>query len=285
MCSIINELLGTVKSIINDDIVLFRHSSIIKTLNDSLTNTSGNSTISVLDLIGTIEGTLFVYLYPCLIEYSLIAATVFYIMWYNIGRTEEQPNIDFSDRHIYTINCSRASRGLLLGGFIFLLTILTLIPDYILNPASAIPITHVTELVLLIIACFIVCISLFFTTKLHYDRHAHVNTFDQILILVTTVGDFAYSVFGLFAAILIESYTLQIPRAVEIGIGLLAIFQTFVQSAFLLDTLKRRLITNHEIRRKPGRELITALLLINLSKNMFMLFSSIEKTMQNCTLK
>jgi hypothetical protein len=93
-----------------------------------------------------------------------------------------------------------------------------------------------------------------------------VDIFDQILILVTTVGDFAYSFFGLFAAIFIQSYALNIPRFIEISISFLAIFQTFLQSAFILDALKRRTRTKNEIRKKPGRELITALLLINLGK-------------------
>ena len=220
----------------------------------------------MLIFIEKIETTLFVYLYPCLIEYSLMSVTVFYIMWRNVDRREKPTHVDFNHRHVYKLNCSRASRGLLSGGIILLLTIITLIPDYVLSPASAIPITHVTELVLLFIAFVTVCLAFVFTTKLHYDRDAHVNFFDQILILVTTVGDFAYSLFGLFAAIFIESYSINIPRTVEVAINVLAILQTFVQSAFILDCLKRRLITSKDVREKPGRELITALLLINLSK-------------------
>ena len=194
-----------------------------------------------------------------------------------LGRKKKPNHVNFGHRHVYTLNCSRASRGLLVGGIILLLTVITLIPDYVLSPASAIPITHITELVLLLIAFVVVCLAFSFTTKLYYDDDAHVNFFDQILILVTTVGDFAYSFFGLFAAIFIESYSINIPRAVEVTINLLAIFQTFVQSGFILDALRRRLITSKEIREKPGRELITALLLINLSKQQNALFLRKER--------
>ena len=232
----------------------------------SSSSSSNDSTTTVLSVLDQIESSLFVYLYPCLIEYSLISVTVFYLMWRNIGRTEKRSDMHFADRHLYKINCSRASRGLLIGGIIFLLTVLTIIPDYVLQPESAIPITHVTELVLLFIATLIVCVAFSSTTKLNYDRHGHANVFDQILILLTTVGDFAYSFFGLFAAVLIKSYTIKIPRAVEVAISLIAILQTFLQSAFILDTLKRRLTTTDERRNKPGREWITALLLINLSE-------------------
>ncbi|CAF4124058.1 unnamed protein product, partial [Rotaria magnacalcarata] len=186
-------------------------------------------------------------------------------MWRNVGKTENRSFTHFGDRHIFTVDCSRASRGLLLGGIAFILAILTLIPAYILNSSLTIQITHLTELVLLLVSLLVVCISFFYTTKLYYDRQAHVDVFDQILILVTTVGDFAYSFFGLFASIFIESYTIQLPRFIEIAISFLSIIQTFLQSGFILDTLKRRPISKNEIRQKPGRELITALLLINLA--------------------
>jgi hypothetical protein len=246
-------------------------------------SSSENTTTTILEFIENIQLTVGVYLYPCLIEYSLISVTVFYIMWRNVGKTENRLFLHFSARHIFTINCSRASCGLLLGGIIFLLTILTLLPAYIFDLRLAIIITHITEFILLIVSLLIVFISFIYTTKLYYDRQAHVDIFDQILILVTTVGNFAYSFFNIFASIFIVSYTLEIPRFIEISIGILAIFQTFLQSAFILDTLKRRSITKNEIRNKPGRELITALLLINLGKKFIrqVLCYSQKKEMDN----
>ncbi|CAF0800823.1 unnamed protein product [Adineta steineri] len=226
---------------------------------------SHNSTTTVLEFIENVESLMGSYLYPCLIEYSLICVTVFYIMWRNVGKTQNRSFLHFADRHIFSINCSRASYGLVFGGILFLLTILALIPAYIVETSTAIPITHITEFVLLIVSSLIVCISFIYTTKLYYDRQAHVDTFDRILILITTIGDFAYSCFGLFASIFVQTYTIPVPRFIEILIHLLSIFQTFFQSAFILDALKRRIITKSEFRKKPGRELITALLLINLA--------------------
>jgi hypothetical protein len=229
-------------------------------------SSSDETSATALSFIEKIESVLVVYLYPCLIEYSLICVTVFYIMWRNVGQTKNRTFLHFGDRHIFTVNCSRASGGLLIGGIIVVLTILTLIPDYILDLASAILITHLTDFFLLIVSLVVVCLAFVYTTKLYYDRQAHVDTFDQILILITTVGDFAYSLFGLFASISIEKYTIKVPRPVEILIGIVALTETFIQSSFMLDALKRRTITKNEIRQKPGRELITALLLINLGK-------------------
>jgi hypothetical protein len=122
------------------------------------------------------------------------------------------------------------------------------------------------EFVLLILSLVVVCLAFVYTTKLYYDRQAHVDVFDQILLLITTIGDFAYSLFGLFASIFITEYTIKVPRAVEILIGLFALCETFLQTSFILDALRRRTITKSEVRQKPGRELITALLLINLGK-------------------
>ena len=227
---------------------------------------SSNETNEVLTLIEKVKDNLFIYLYPCLIEYSLICVTVFYIIWRNIGRKSTRLNNNFSHRHIYRVNCSRSSRGLLIGGIIFLLTIITLIPGYVLQPASAVPITHITQLSLLIVAFIVVCVSFYFTTEMDHDPEAHVNSFDQILILLTTIGDFAYSFFGLFASVFISTYNIEIPRPVEIVMGIVAVIQTFIQSAFIFDAFKRRSIRRNRNQKRPGREWITILLLINLSK-------------------
>ena len=152
-----------------------------------MTTTAAN----VLEYIEKIQSTLSIYLYPCLIEYSLISIAVFYVMWRNVGKSENRTFAHFSDRHVFTVNCSRASGGLLLGGIMLVLTILTLIPDYIVDPSIAVPITHSTELVLLVVSFFIICMAFVSTSKLYYDEQAHVDTFDQILIFLTTIGDFA----------------------------------------------------------------------------------------------
>ena len=240
--------------------VSFMKAAPASTSEDGLSNNK-----TTLDLLNQIESSMSPYLYPCLIEYSLISLTVFFIMWRNVGKTNKRSFLRFGDRHIFTVNCARASRGLLIGGIIFLLTILTLIPTYLLDE-DAISVTHITELVLLIVALITVCISYIQTTKLYYDREAHVDIFDQILILITTVGDFAYTAFGLFAALLIKNHVAghSLSTGVDISIGFLAIIQTFLQSGFILDALKRRTSTKQENRSKPGRETVTALLLMNL---------------------
>lgn len=230
-------------------------------------SSSNQTGANALDYIEKIQSILGIYLYPCLIEYSLVSITIFYIMWCNIGQTKNRTFAHFSDRHVFTVNCSRASGGLLIGGIMLLLTILTLIPDYIVDSSIAVPITHITELVLLVVSFCIICMAFVSTTKLYYDDQAHVYTFDRLLIFLTTIGDFAYSLFGLFAAIFIEHYTIDIPRFVEILIGFIALSETFFQSAFILDTLKRRARTKADQRKKPGREWITALLLLNLGKH------------------
>ena len=193
-------------------------------------------------------------------------------MWKNVGKDEKRSYLRFGDRHIFTVNCARASRGLLIGGIIFLLTIVTLIPAYLFDDYTT-TVTQLTALVLLSVSFVTVCLSYFHTTKLYYDQHAHVDIFDQILILLTTFGDFAYAFFGLYASLFLEESQTDLPYGTDIAIGFLAIFQTFLQSNFILDTLKRRTTTKQEQRIKPGRETITALLLMNLGKYFFLYFS------------
>jgi hypothetical protein len=254
---------------INETVTVF-----IKAVSTSNSEGETGNNRTTLDILNQIELATGAYLYPCLIEYSLISLTVFFIMWRNVGRKEKRSFLRFGDRHVFTVNCARASRGLLVGGIIFLLTILTLIPTYLLDD-DAISVTHITELVLLSVSLLTVCMSYIHTTKLYYDAEAHVDVFDQCLIIITTVGDFAYSFFGLFAAMLIDQsdYKNRLPVGVDIAVGFIALFQTFLQSGFILDTLKRRTTTKQENRSKPGRETVTALLLMNLGKTRFYFIS------------
>ena len=148
---------------------------------------------------------------------------------------------------------------------ILIITILTLVPIYILENGAQI-VTQITELVLIVVSLILVLTALIHTTRLHYDPHAHVDVFDQVLIIITTVGDFAYALFGLFASFFTEPDDEFKPVfiRIEISIGVLVILQTFLQTGFILDTLKRRTRTKDDVRTKPGREAVTALLLTNL---------------------
>lgn len=188
-------------------------------------------------------------------------------MWRNVGKDQDNIYLRFGDRHIYTLNCSRSSRGLLFGGIVVVSTILTLIPRFSFQSIAHL-LTQITELVLMILALIVVLIGFFRTSKLFLDKSAHIDSFDQVLIILTTVGNFAYWLFALFASLLTTSKDSSEKHLLnmEIAIGFIAIVQTFFQSAFILDTLKRRTRTPSEVRRKPGREAVTALLMINLGK-------------------
>ena len=56
------------------------------------TGTTNKTSVQILDQI---ESTMGVYLYPCLIEYSLISLTVFFIMWRNVGKIEKTIPVTF----------------------------------------------------------------------------------------------------------------------------------------------------------------------------------------------
>lgn len=223
--------------------------------------------MSLSEIFHNIETSTNAYLYPCLVEYSLISLTVFFIMWKNIGKNEDHRKLRFGDRHIYTLNCSRASRGLIIGGIVIILTVLTLIPTFSIDDKAQI-ITQITELVLVVLGMILVCSAFSHTSKLFLDAHAHIDAFDKVLIIITTVGNFCYSFFGLIASIFtdIEQTSDKNLLRIEVAIGVISIIQTFLQTGFILDTLKRRTGRRDDVRNKPGREAVTALLLVNLGQ-------------------
>lgn len=84
------------------------------------------------------------FLFPCAIEYSLICAAILYVMWNNVIRGEQvhrHPSSNVAarrSRHHYSVDCAKANKGLFLGIFLLVLTIISLImffalinhPDY-----------------------------------------------------------------------------------------------------------------------------------------------------------
>ncbi|CAF1478663.1 unnamed protein product [Didymodactylos carnosus] len=234
---------------------------------ESLNNIVTSTQESAATLIQNLESDVGVYLYPCLIEYSLISLTVFYIMFQNIGRRNKKAMLRFGDRHVYMVNCSKASRGLVFGGIAILLSILSLIPFYLLNDAQ-LYISQITELTLLCLSLITVIISFRWTMKLKFDSNAHVDVFDEVLILITTFGAFTYAFFSIFAAIFLkiecEKHSESL-RQIDLTVSFVSVAQILLQSAFLKDALRRRSESREHLKKKPGREMITALLMLNFS--------------------
>ncbi|XP_011868215.1 PREDICTED: otopetrin-2-like isoform X3 [Vollenhovia emeryi] len=216
------------------------------------------------------------FLFPCTIEYSLICAAILYVMWKNISKVGfTQPATPPGSRHHahayrksphhYSVDCARAHKGLFVGILILVLTIISLILFFVLisRPelvSLAVTEVNVCELTLYGMSTLATLIGMFQMRKLRYDGGRNLEL-DNILLVAAQTGMFIYSTFTIIGG----HFTLQKHTVLVLVTALASVVQTTCQTIFILDASRRTVATAEQIRRKPGREIVTFLLVTNLA--------------------
>ncbi|XP_046141571.1 proton channel OtopLc-like isoform X3 [Osmia bicornis bicornis] len=216
------------------------------------------------------------FLFPCTIEYSLICAAILYVMWKNISKAGfSQPKTPPGSRHHthayrrsphhYSVDCARAHKGLFVGILILVLTIISLILFFVLisRPelvSFAVTEVNICELTLYGMSTIATLIGMFQMRKLRYDGSRNLEL-DNILLVAAQTGMFIYSTFTIIGA----QFTLAKHTVLVLVTALASVLQTTFQTIFILDASRRSVATAKQIRRKPGREIVTFLLVTNLA--------------------
>lgn len=233
------------------------------------------------------------FLFPCTIEYSLICAAVLFVMWKNIA--EEHEHYKFQKRrrkisrtmqvlhnvhhsadededeeerpaHHYSVDCSHANTGLFVGIFIMVIVIISLIVFFVLISSkdeqlhsAAITVASMTELALYCLTTLAVLVGMCQVRKLWYDTTRQLEL-DNLLLIVAQTGVFIYSAFCIIGAF----FQLQ-NHLLAFLASLATLIQTTIQTVFILDASSRYAYTADQVRNKPGREVVTFLLVCNLA--------------------
>ncbi|XP_018343786.1 PREDICTED: otopetrin-2-like isoform X2 [Trachymyrmex septentrionalis] len=216
------------------------------------------------------------FLFPCTIEYSLICAAILYVMWKNISKvgftkpatppgSRHHAHAYRKSPHHYSVDCARAHKGLFVGILILVLTIISLILFFVLisRPelvSLAVTEVNVCELTLYGMSTLATMIGMFQMRKLRYDGGRNLEL-DNILLVAAQTGMFIYSTFTIIGG----HFTLQKHTVLVLVTALASVVQTTCQTIFILDSSRRTVATAEQIRRKPGREIVTFLLVTNLA--------------------
>lgn len=213
------------------------------------------------------------FLFPCAIEYSLISAAILYVMWKNIGKhSHARHNSSVSSelsaqvssrRHHYSVDCARANKGLFTGILILVLAIISLILFFVLinkpeYKELAVLEAHIVELVLYVLNTGVAIIALIQVRELKYSEHRHVEL-DNILLIVAQTGVYMFSIFCIIGG----HFTITRNTVLVLLTALANLVQATVQTIFILDASRRYASTSDQVHRKPGREMITFLLVCN----------------------
>ncbi|XP_026491558.1 proton channel OtopLc-like isoform X2 [Vanessa tameamea] len=218
------------------------------------------------------------FLFPCTIEYSLICAAILYVMWKNISK---YPSKDVAEAiakarlleglaykkspHLYSVDCARAHKGLFFGILVLVLTIISLILFFVLISRKeyatlAVVEVNVCELVLYAMTTFASLAGMVCVRNLKYDGNRNLEL-DNILLVGAQTGMFIYGTFTIIGG----HFTIEKNTILILITALSSLVQTTCQTMFILDASRRSAKTPEQLRKKPGREIVTFLLVTNLA--------------------
>ncbi|KAF5289935.1 hypothetical protein FQA39_LY14944 [Lamprigera yunnana] len=236
------------------------------------------------NVLGTLVQDASPFLFPCTIEYSLICAAILYVMWKSISKLPPPNSIagkskqDFAFRkspHHYSVDCARAHKGLFLGIFLLVLTIISLILFFVLISRSefsglAVIEVNICELSLYGMTTLATIIGMWQVRQLKFDGSRNLQL-DNILLIGAQTGMYIYSMFTIIGG----QFTVEKNTILVLITALASLLQTTFQTIFVLDASRRSCVTPDQIRRKPGREIVTFLLVTNLA---MWLINTLEKS-------
>ncbi|XP_057371829.1 uncharacterized protein LOC130692779 [Daphnia carinata] len=245
----------------------------------SLWELTGNVSCGRRIFLGNIIMDAAPFLYPFLIEYSLIGAAVLYVIWEHIGlnpkyKTEEN-NRGIKDESIWNsktrqlrVDCVGASKGLFIGLFFLTASLLCLVLFFIFVPMPqfkrlGLILGDAAHCTLLIVSIFAMALGAYRARHLHFHSE-HMEELGNILLRVSALGIFAYSVFSMIAGALANPSTDEPPLLVLIT-GLLSVIEVTVQMLFISDMSRRSVNTAEQDLEKPGRQCVTFLLITNMT--------------------
>ncbi|KAL5276843.1 OTOP3 family protein [Megaselia abdita] len=237
-----------------------------------------------VDIMGTIVYDSAPYLYPFIIEYSLIGAVVLYVMWKHIGRYPKHLNDEDLEHRLEVmlsrravamaqqarsgrVDCVGSSKGLffglllLVGALICLILFFVLVrhPQFSLLAIYLADVSHIAVMGFMVLAIIIGFIRVR-TLKFRCEEQSNLN---DILLRISAFGLFTYSTFSVIAGSLkvMESE----PNLLVTVTGSVAVFQVVLQLLFIADVSRRRVHLPEHDRTKPGRQIVTFLLICNLA--------------------
>lgn len=211
------------------------------------------------------------FLFPCTIEYSLICAVILYEMWKHVKsipnierqrRNSLKPNlINRPSAHHFSVDCSRAHRGMFGGIMVIVLTIICLIMYFVLSDEPDYEKTAITEVVccemILYVLTMLAVFSAVFTMRdLKFlrktnDHHSSTVSLDCTLMVLAQTGIYLYGSFSI-----IGCYFAMLDNVDGGAEGLcaeiLCLLQTSFQTLFVLNASWRRCKGAQQQRSKPG---------------------------------
>ena len=211
------------------------------------------------------------FTYPCIIEYSLICSAITYVMWKHTGKNPSKRKVvQYGEKNevkeSYSFDCHGANKGLFGGIMVLIFTLISLIMFFMVEnndefeDSTAVITARCSEIILYVLSMIAVIGAFHRMRTLGYDSH-HEMELDHILLLVAQTGLFMYSIF-----VIVGGHSLyKVENLLTFFAGITEFIQGTLQTMFLLHASRCYAKTFKHEADKPGRELVTFLIMANLS--------------------
>ncbi|XP_054287534.1 proton channel OtopLc-like [Macrosteles quadrilineatus] len=211
------------------------------------------------------------YLYPFTIEYSILVVGVLFMIWQNIGHCEKSewchpPPLSrgsgFVSNVVIYADCHSSNKGLFAGLIVLAGAFLSIILFFVAMADRryidvGLQVNAATELTLLVLLTGGTTLAYHKITRLDVNRRP-VSQLDDLLLFVCIPAFFLQAILGLTPAVRNSQY-------IPILTILLQVVQVLLQTPFIMDGL-RRCSNSRSLRlEKPGRELVTFLIVCNVA--------------------
>ncbi|EFA02328.2 proton channel OtopLc isoform X2 [Tribolium castaneum] len=216
------------------------------------------------------------YLYPFSVEYSILVVGVLFVIWQSIGKCKQKEemsstrqcdtpvgnNDNLESNVVIHADCHSANKGLFSGIVIMVLTVVSVILFLIAFNDSryteeAVSINSSTSIIITLLMTITVIFAYRQITKLDVSQ-SHVSLLDDLLLFGCIPAFFLNGIVSIIPAVISQNATSIVLIILEVG-------QVLVQTPLIIDGL-RRCSNSKELRReKPGRELLTFLIVCNVA--------------------
>ncbi|XP_053678028.1 proton channel OtopLc-like [Anopheles nili] len=240
---------------------------------------AASSACRTTNIMGTLVHDVAPFLFPCTIEYSLICALTMYQLWVALNRnsdvtrprpTPPEKGLTGRPANRLSIDCSSAQRGLFAGIVTLVLTLLVLIMYFVLRRERSLRHAATLEIVMYELVLYAGTLAgvIAAMTKMRDLRVVTHRTgrppplpIDCHLLLVTQTGIYLYGVFSIIGTYHTHGQLLHWAVISEVA----GLAQTSLQTLFVVSSWWRRCKGARQNRTKPGREIVTFLLVANLA--------------------
>ncbi|KAL0131919.1 hypothetical protein PUN28_003048 [Cardiocondyla obscurior] len=218
------------------------------------------------------------FLYPFIVQFSLIAAAVTFVMGQNVGRSRliKQKFHGSKELSSHTrVGCDGSSKGLFLGILCMVAGIVVILIFLVVREDESFPSATLSWLTCGTLIGILTLSSLMTASGLVQVRQISVVTrapaaLDSLLSNVSLFGVQLYSVFTIVVCACSlamtdhdETEDTRARHIMLLSMSGLQLVQCFAQSTLIAETSRRSCITRFQMLAKPGRQVITFLLFSN----------------------